>query len=392
MGASESAILVSPTDVDKVKVKASPEILSAKARSLISSTKAVVIPIATLDRKECEEKQREYVRTTVLGRGSDGTIYAACKNATDCKYAVKASNYDGSPHAKKDVYFLQVLAPAKLHGQYIVPRLFDAWICEEGAQQDRGERKRRKETEDGAILYLVMDRWDGDMASLMKKQGDNLKLSQLIRMFGLAVALGMLGVLHSDLKIDQYLHRNNGAEMVVSDFGFSGTSEEAGPDNLGHPFESELGWPSTVPRLKCPAAFTPIPPCALKKEEPPAPMEVKTGRGKRRVVEVVANPTVACPTRPDPIYPAWINVMQLEAFLLEYNPNLQILDDRTETPIGTFAGFEDLIRTSPQNPCPGYDDKRVEDLVSKRSPPLLRLSFQALLQDVQNGLTVDANP
>jgi hypothetical protein len=56
-------------------------------------------------------------------------------------------------------------------------------------------------------------------------------------MYRIAVKLGLLGIIWSDLKYDQFLYRTTDGLIVGVDFGFAGTID-------GYPFRAEQGWPS----------------------------------------------------------------------------------------------------------------------------------------------------
>jgi hypothetical protein len=128
-------------------------------------------------------------------------------------------DYDLLRSAVGEAEFLHLLQPVTLGGKPIVPRLLDAWLCE-------------------PWYYVVMDKWDGDMDSLSEKAwksisatlppllsdaaGHLYRYDQFILMWRLVEILTKVGVIHFDLKADQFLYRNNGSEIVVTDMGMAG--------------------------------------------------------------------------------------------------------------------------------------------------------------------------
>ena len=117
-------------------------------------------------KEELGTKPESEVETKLLGEGSYGTVIAGCrKGATspeteDCNYAIKQFSLGGGTSSvatthiiisDKEIYFLHMLQDIKLNGHFIVPRLLEAWRCEE------------------EVLY-VMDRYEGDMYELGKEQ------------------------------------------------------------------------------------------------------------------------------------------------------------------------------------------------------------------------------
>jgi hypothetical protein len=193
---------------------------------------SIQIPVAIPSRESCMQAYRAQSEVK-LGQGNHGEIVAACKNA-DCKYVLKISNLQdptSNPandrlQSQKDVYFLNLLKNARVNGSRMVPTLYDHWTC----------------TFDGMEhSFIVVDRWDSDMQALSIKNGLKARApgklytkNELLRMFRIGYALGALGVVHGDLKPNQYLQRNNGNEIVITDFGFAG--------GAATPYVAEMGW------------------------------------------------------------------------------------------------------------------------------------------------------
>lgn len=128
-----------------------------------------------------------------------------------------------------------MLQNVKLNNNPIVPKLYDSWICNFPIKDKKGKIVEQDHS------FIVLERWDSDMEKLAnsrksKKSNNNpvYQKSEILRMFCLAYILGQLGIVHGDLKADQYLQRNNGDLIVISDFGLSGGGKTK--------YTAELGW------------------------------------------------------------------------------------------------------------------------------------------------------
>ncbi len=203
-----------------------------------------------------------------IHRGSFGRIYAICDLVDDpkCdKKVVKIILVDKKEEAddlQRELYIFHLLQNTGL-----TPRIYRTFGC-------------------GTYFYIVLERFDMDMykvgtlqwqnpmirAEFSKQLDDTLPLdfanrgcllytkTQMARMFDIARELGeKYGVIHGDLKADQYLYRNNkglwqSSDIVVTDFGFSGTStKEPGK------WHAKLGWHHWA---GC-GSTMPLPPLAL---------------------------------------------------------------------------------------------------------------------------------
>lgn len=194
-----------------------------------------------------------------LGKGSFGEVVEACRGPADCKYAVKRVVISGpiSPSkakralegARRDAFFLERLANATVDGQPMVPRFFGYWECFDPEDE-------------AGFANISMDRWDGDMDKLAKRQGEGLKLPmgvrgvlytlpQLLRMFRLMYALGLRRISHGDAKPDAFLQRGEGREMVIADFGFAGGKG-------GGAYSALVGWSGNDPAFACPPLYGPL--------------------------------------------------------------------------------------------------------------------------------------
>lgn len=227
----------SPPAKSKPKSPPKPKVPRAKpqkAKTEVPKTevpkdkkKPIEFPVSGLNRQAC---MRQYIKQpdVSLGQGMNGMIVPACENKT-CKYVLKIS--DVPVNAEKEVYFLKLLQDKKINREPIVPHLYDFWLCTfpSGDQNIPTQHS-----------FILLDRWDSDMQKLaytrMSKPTNRPVYRQLeiYRMFCLAYVLGLLGIIHGDLKADQYLQRGDGKSIVVTDFGTSGGEKT--------PYIAELGW------------------------------------------------------------------------------------------------------------------------------------------------------
>lgn len=78
-------------------------------------------------------------------------------------------------------------------------------------------------------FFTVLDSWEGNMLPLGRTQAANVpgnlvyNEGQLMDMLLIADQLDNLGVVHGDLKPDQFLYRGDRKEMCVTDFGLAFT-------------------------------------------------------------------------------------------------------------------------------------------------------------------------
>jgi hypothetical protein len=186
-------------------------------------------------------------KDVVLGEGAGGTVVGVCGSAEQggCALAKKIGRVRTKTFkvdldaVARDAYFLKRLANVRVDGLPVVPRLVEAWYC-----------KKKVEMKTVHDASTVLERFDMNMAKvgerraldegIIERPGSDIGLynrSELLRMYRIAVKLGMLGVVWSDLKFDQFLYRTSDGLIVAIDFGFAGTIE-------GNPFEAEMGWPS----------------------------------------------------------------------------------------------------------------------------------------------------
>ena len=209
---------------------------------------------------------KNYKKGRELGHGAWGHVHDTTQQKNkNKKFAMKITNLDDYGqlnHAERDTYFLRILKKVKLDNTPITPQIIDAWFCPQSACTSKtcdAEIVYNSSKQSG-VYFVVMEKFDGNMDSLAHKRAKNLKLatthtpmiglyeySELLRMYRIAVKLGKLGILASDLKPDQYLYKKKDGKMhiTVSDFGFSGTLNR-------YPYVAENGWASNT---KNPPAF-----------------------------------------------------------------------------------------------------------------------------------------
>jgi hypothetical protein len=312
---------------------------------------SITVAVPTPDRPTC---MKEYVKLKQLGKGQYGEVLEVCKdgelsdNKCSHKYALKITNGEDENDletSKRDPYFLRMLANEKLDGQYIVPRVYDAWLChDEGntrAVYDSDEEEDEEEPYNN--LFVVMDRWDGDMEhyakdSFSKKDKWVYGRSELLRMFRLAARLGQLGIMHGDLKPDQYLERDLGGEISVTDFGFSGgpkTKYQGGPNWA---YVGTEGW------SRCPKAFT------------PGDWDAQSD-----------------------FFPVYHNIIQLESYIMRWNPLTYV---RSKDKEYRFGGIKDLDRSDPKyKRCDKYpaEYKLLREAIGKTEKDIMEFTLDEII-------------
>lgn len=222
----------------------------ARGRSRTGSESGdVVLPDAN-NRTECLDKHGYILEDEErIGEGSEGAVYAVCrlqndKDKQDCKYAVKIRDITYTSEgelAVKEYQFLKLLQDAKYpvakddQLKSMVPRVYDHFQCWMGLEHGSYDHED----------YLVMEKFDGDLDSKSEERVNSIDrfrglhegitrniyvftYNELVDMFRIAVNLGKLGVMHGDLKPNQFLYKGKDIRQVdsicVSDFGFSSYS------------------------------------------------------------------------------------------------------------------------------------------------------------------------
>lgn len=188
------------------------------------------LPIPEVTEKKCREKLEEYRFEETLYKNDSKEVKVACKD-DECDYVVKIDTLTKPDFREQDVSaYLQDLVDPVDH-LHVTPRLIDQWVC-------------KKIGRTGQVFkhYTIVDRFEGNMANRLESRG-YMDVSEIIKMFRLAILLGLAGIIHGDLKIDQFLWRSR--DIVLGDFGFSGTVIE--DTHLPPP---KVGWATRT--LGCP--------------------------------------------------------------------------------------------------------------------------------------------
>ncbi|CAH6418971.1 Hypothetical protein POVN_LOCUS697 [uncultured virus] len=189
--------------------------------------------------EESDEDEKDQATKGYLGAGSFGEVYPACKTAaaendpTRCNYVVKLnaiSKEYQQIQARIDYTMLFSLQDRKWLNSAgkvldLVPRVYNAWLCLDEKFAPNS-------------FSFALDRWDGDLLALAEKQHGLLKtnklsqrggtnyiytLQQFADMLLIAQALDQMDVIHGDLKPNQFLYKDGGTTICVSDFGGTNT-------------------------------------------------------------------------------------------------------------------------------------------------------------------------
>ncbi len=231
---------------------------------------------------KCISNNSKYhVKGVEIHHGTYGRVYGVCmvedKHDVDCKQKVVKIIFfpadEDEALQKREVENLmrEIYIFHKLNTSGISPRIFDAFGCGNyfnivlerfGLNMWQVGREQVKSFEAQFAFALFRNRLPSNFFGVQK---ETLVYSdfQMRRLFDIAKELGSkYGVIHGDLRPDQYLYQVGanvkklaGSEknkIVVSDFGFSGTSTiEPGK------WRAELGWHF---QENCGALFQPLPP------------------------------------------------------------------------------------------------------------------------------------
>jgi hypothetical protein len=169
--------------------------------------------------------------------------------------------------ARKEVGFLTMLQSVELDGDAVVPRLIDSWVCPTAEISNFLDAEARGDSRYKSH-FILMEKWDGSMEQLLwqarkegKKANEKKKeltrpapsLDAAVRMFRLAYLLGQFGIVHGDLKADQFLYRwdagRKAYRVCVADFGFAGRgASDSTPAHIAFPL-AENGWLSIAHKV-----------------------------------------------------------------------------------------------------------------------------------------------
>lgn len=290
--------------------------------------------------ENCKILSKKYMSRRILGQGIYSQAHEICdmdnKEACKVKKISTIENQVQLDAYERDIYFLNYLKGYTLENQTITPYYYDSWACV----------VEEKKHQPYVMGYTIMEKFDNNMLELGKERCKKYgfhpvadakkmetvmvwKLSEIIRMFCLAVALGKMSIIHGDLKPDQCLHSNG--HIVVTDFGFSGQT-------TSKPFPSaKMGW--TYDRFACKPAFSPLQYC--DKVVCPSECNCPAGIIERRE------------------YATYVNVMQLEismvnAFMVYVLPEDGVVVSNNNIP--RFTGIGDFNRVSYDNTCHQYNN------------------------------------
>lgn len=185
----------------------------------------------------CLEKESKYtIDGAEIHRGSYGRVYGLCQvregKCVRKKKVVKIILFEPGPYEKQQVDDLQreLYIFRLLNDSGLTPRVYAEFGCGNyfnvvldrlglnmtvvGIQQSIGNQDViRNQTK-----VPPMMKWDSNTSPLFSEM-------QMRRMFEIARDLGQkYGVIHGDLNTNQYLESQDTSRIVVTDFGFSGTS------------------------------------------------------------------------------------------------------------------------------------------------------------------------
>lgn len=205
--------------------------------------------------KECLDKYTNYSHLGVkeIARGSYGYVYAICeateKDDSKCPKIVKIIINGQEETIAKEITIAQLLQHSGL-----TPSLDRVFNC-------------------GEYLFLVMDRYSENLEQRASKrfqdhkvilrtlEGIDFPFNRLVfteqevsEMFRIAKELSDMGIIHGDLKPNQFLWRKSDGKIVVTDFGFSGTTDGSIPAFRGWSWLKRCGNFQPLPPRKSDAA------------------------------------------------------------------------------------------------------------------------------------------
>lgn len=226
--------------------------------------------------KALELQQDIRFDSPIGSKSSEGVLFLACGQG-DCDRVVKIINAPTWKYLERsfrEIFFCQYLSELKLPALHlntakstspIIPQLY-GWF----AKREYQIKDRWHECRFYAQLDMVMDRYTGDLKTLvMSRTPPYLNHNELDRLFRLAIVLGKWGIIHGDLKLDNYLYKGTVDlvdEIVITDFGFTGFVKEVLPDH----YSPLTGWVGTrEQKFGCPPGRDSLDLCASKKKGSP---------------------------------------------------------------------------------------------------------------------------
>jgi serine/threonine protein kinase len=172
---------------------------------------------------------KQYENIKKRGQGASGSVFEAVDTRKKITHIIKImslSTKNNANRANRDLFFLQELQKIK----NLTPKLYHHWKCLDQ-------------------LFLAMDVFDGDCLELGVSQFQRFfttsghallyTIKQFRDLYRLVSDLTDAGVIHGDLKPNNFLHRK-GNKIVITDFGTSGDYKT---------FKPNQGWSQN---LSCP--------------------------------------------------------------------------------------------------------------------------------------------
>lgn len=174
--------------------------------------KAALLKIGDDDIEVVPECFKAYRLTKFLGKGSYGSVFAACWSNI-CNYAIKIimlAGGDTSLGQVPAVFIREAKVIKRLSEMDVGPGFFDAWICK---------------LPSGIIFgCLVIEIWDGEL-----RRDDCLTPEQIDKLETQIRKIHALGEMHGDIFLKNILVKRSGGKVVdvtLNDFGTIGKVEQ----------------------------------------------------------------------------------------------------------------------------------------------------------------------
>jgi serine/threonine protein kinase len=183
-----------------------------------------------------ELKSHGYRSEKLLGEGTYGQVYVACKK-NNCQFAVKiamAEDPEDRAVAERDYYFLH-----QLQSSHKVPRLYNRF----DTQTHYFMVLQRFQSNLLSIIEQRIEQIPAKITTSLTENGLNcngvIHVDEISKIFALARFLGSAGIVHGDLKFDQFLFSAPDT-IVITDFGFAG--QMASKKNKHKRIVGDMGW------------------------------------------------------------------------------------------------------------------------------------------------------
>lgn len=174
--------------------------------------RAALLKIGDGDIEVVPECFKDYRLTKFLGKGSYGSVFAACRTNI-CNYAIKIIMLAGGETSLGQVpavFIREAKIIKRLSELDVGPRFFDAWICK---------------LPSGIIFgCLVIEIWDGEL-----QPNECLTLPQIVKVEAQIKKIHALGDMHGDIFLKNVLvKRDKGTivDVTLNDFGNSAKFEQ----------------------------------------------------------------------------------------------------------------------------------------------------------------------